>query len=93
VTIGYESITDGWYKTIYGYIGPSAVSTQKAITFKPGTWNVRKGPGTEYSSVGTIVSPSPQNGKTVVIGYESITDGWFKTVYGYIGPGAVQSYT
>lgn len=93
VTIGYESIVDGWYKTIYGYIGPSAVSTQKAITFKPGTWNVRKGPGTEYASVGTIVSPSPQNGKTVVIGYESITDGWFKTVYGYIGPGAVQSYT
>lgn len=93
VTIGYESIVDGWYKTIYGYVGPSAVKTQKAITFKPGTWNVRKGPGTQYASVGTIASPNKQNGQTVVIGYESITDGWFKTVYGYVGPGAIQGYT
>lgn len=93
VTIGYESIVDGWYKTVYGYIGPSAVSTQKAIIFKPGTWNVRKGPGTEYASVGTIVSPNQQTGQATVIGYESITDGWFKTVYGYVGHGAIQSYT
>ena len=97
VYIGYESIVNDWYKTIYGYISSSAVDTgaaqQKAITFKNGTWNVRKGPGTQYPSVGTIQSPSPQNGKKVCIGYDSIVEGWFKTVYGYVGPGAVESYS
>ena len=98
VYIGYESVNNGWYKTVYGYISSAAVETeaaqQKAITFKDGTWNVRKGAGMQYPSVGTIQSPSPQNGKKkVCIGYDSIVDGWFKTVYGYVGPAAVESYT
>lgn len=90
VIISYDQIVDGWYKTVYGYVGPGAVKDIKnAIVLKNGKWNVRSGPGTNYVSVGAIVSPSPKNGETVVIGYEGITDGWYKTVYGYIGPGAV----
>ena len=94
VTIGYTDIVDGWYKTIYGYVGPAAIEekeVQKAITLNNGTWNVRKGPGTNYASVGTIVSPA--NGKDVTIGYESVTNNWYKTIYGYIGPAAIKSHT
>ena len=66
---------------------------QKAITFKPGRWNVRKGPGTEYGSVGVIQSPDAKTGKVVTIGYSEIVNGWFKTPYGYVGSGAVSSHT
>lgn len=94
-TINYETVTNGWYKTIYGYVGPDCVETgaaaQKAITLNSGTWNVRKGPGVNYASVGTIVSPA--NGKDVTIGYESVTNNWYKTIYGYIGPAAIKSHT
>lgn len=97
VVIGYESVVNGWYKTIYGYVGPSAVDTnkkpQKAIVFKQGTWNVRTGPGMNYGVVGTISSPDAKTGKAVTIGYEKINNGWFKTMYGYVGPSAVASYT
>lgn len=84
------------------YVGESAAkpstpaqpaAPQKAIIFKPGRWNVRKGPGTEYASVGVIQSPDSKTGKVVTIGYDAIVNGWFKTVYGYIGPGAVASHT
>lgn len=66
---------------------------QKAITFKPGRWNVRKGPGMEYGSVGVIQSPDAKTGKVVTIGYSEIVNGWFKTPYGYVGSGAVASHT
>ena len=75
--------------------GKPAVSkpVQKAITFKPGRWNVRKGPGMEYGSVGVIQSPDAKTGKVVTIGYSEIVNGWFKTPYGYVGSGAVASHT
>lgn len=84
------------------YVGESAAkpstpaqpaAPQKAIIFKPGRWNVRKGPGMDYASVGVIQSPDSKTGKVVTIGYDAIVNGWFKTVYGYIGPGAVASHT
>lgn len=64
---------------------------QKTITFKDGRWNVRKGPGMEYSIVGQITSP--QNGKSTCINYSEIKNQWYKTVYGYVGPAAIKSYT
>lgn len=67
--------------------------TQKAIVFKAGRWNVRKGPGTEYASVGVIASPDAKTGKVVTIGYSDIVNGWYKTLYGYVGPAAVASHT
>lgn len=80
------------------YVGETAgVSTpkpaQKAIVFKAGRWNVRKGPGTEYASVGVIASPDAKTGKVVTIGYSDIVNGWYKTLYGYVGPAAVASHT
>lgn len=80
------------------YVGETAgVSTpkpaQKAIVFKAGRWNVRKGPGTEYASVGVIASPDAKTGKIVTIGYSDIVNGWYKTLYGYVGPAAVASHT
>ena len=95
-TISYEAATNGWYKTIYGYIGPDAIDTgaaeQKAITFNNGTWNIRKGPGTNYGVAGTITSPG-KDGKSVTISYETVTNDWYKTIYGYVGPAAVKSHT
>ena len=92
-SIGYLSVTNNWYKTIYGYISATAVEpAQKSITFNKGTWNVRKGPGTNYASVGTITSPDA-SGKDVVIGYESVNNNWYKTIYGYVGPSAIKSHT
>ena len=66
---------------------------QKAIVFKAGRWNVRKGPGTEYASVGVITSPDAKTGKVVTIGYSDVVNGWYKTLYGYVGPAAVASHT
>lgn len=88
---------DYCYKKYYeGTTAKPAVTEQpksKIIVFKPGRWNVRKGPGMEYASVGLIQSPDANSGKIVTIGYEEIVGGWFKTVYGYVGPGAVASHT
>lgn len=72
---------------------PAPKPAQKAIVFKAGRWNVRKGPGTEYGSVGVIVSPDAKTGKVVTIGYSDIVNGWYKTPYGYVGPAAVASHT
>lgn len=47
---------------------------QKAIVFKAGRWNVRKGPGTEYASVGVITSPDAKTGKVVTIGYSDVVN-------------------
>ena len=66
---------------------------QKAIVFKAGRWNVRKGPGTNYASVGVIQSPDAKTGKVVTIGYSDIVNGWYKPPYGYVGPAAVASHT
>lgn len=88
---------DYCYKKYYeGTTAKPAVTEQpksKIIVFKPGRWNVRKGPGMEYASVGLIQSPDANSGKVVTIGYEEIVGGWFKTVYGYVGPSAVASHT
>lgn len=88
---------DYCYKRYYeGTTDKPAVTEQpksKIIVFKPGRWNVRKGPGMEYASVGLIQSPDANSGKVVTIGYEEIVGGWFKTVYGYVGPSAVASHT
>lgn len=88
---------DYCYKKYYeGTTAKPAVAEQpksKIIVFKPGRWNVRKGPGMEYASVGLIQSPDANSGKVVTIGYEEIVGGWFKTVYGYVGPSAVASHT
>ena len=88
---------DYCYKKYYeGAAAKPAVAEQpksKIIVFKPGRWNVRKGPGMEYASVGLIQSPDANSGKVVTIGYEEIVGGWFKTVYGYVGPSAVASHT
>ena len=88
---------DYCYKKYYeGAATKPAVTEQpksKIIVFKPGRWNVRKGPGMEYASVGLIQSPDANSGKVVTIGYEEIVGGWFKTVYGYVGPSAVASHT
>ena len=88
---------DYCYKKYYeGTTAKPAVTKQpksKIIVFKPGRWNVRKGPGMEYASVGLIQSPDANSGKVVTIGYEEIVGGWFKTVYGYVGPSAVASHT
>lgn len=85
------------YKKYYeGTTAKPAVTEQpksKIIVFKPGRWNVRKGPGMEYASVGLIQSPDANSGKVVTIGYEEIVGGWFKTVYGYVGPSAVAIHT
>ena len=80
------------------YVGESSSAVapkpaQKAIVFKAGRWNVRKGPGTEYASVGVITSPDAKTGKVVTIGYSDIVNGWYKTLYGYVGPAAVASHT
>lgn len=88
---------DYCYKKYYeGTTAKPTVAEQpksKIIVFKPGRWNVRKGPGMEYASVGLIQSPDANSGKVVTIGYEEIVGGWFKTVYGYVGPSAVASHT
>ena len=88
---------DYCYKKYYeGTTAKPAVAEQpksKIIVFKPGRWNVRKGPGMEYASVGLIQSPDANSGKVVTISYEEIVGGWFKTVYGYVGPSAVASHT
>ena len=85
------------YKKYYEGTTAKPVATEqpksKIIVFKPGRWNVRKGPGMEYTSVGLIQSPDANSGKVVTIGYEEIVGGWFKTVYGYVGPSAVASHT
>ena len=65
----------------------------KAITLNNGKWNVRKGAGMQYQSVGVISSPDAKTGKPVCIGYETVVNGWFKTVYGYISQKAVKSHT
>lgn len=74
-------------------VAPAPKPVQKAIVFKAGRWNVRKGPGTEYASVGVITSPDAKTGKVVTIGYSDIVNGWYKTPYGYVGPAAVASHT
>ena len=52
----------------------------------PGTWNVRKGPGTKYESVGKV------KGGTKVEGVD--TDGWIPVIYNgevrWIGPATVK---
>lgn len=65
----------------------------KAITLNNGKWNVRKGAGMQYQSIGVISSPNAKTGKPVCIGYETVVNGWFKTVYGYISQKAVKSHT
>ena len=65
----------------------------KAITLNNGKWNVRKGAGMQYQSIGVISSPNAKTGKSVCIGYETVVNGWFKTVYGYISQKAVKSHT
>jgi GH25 family lysozyme M1 (1,4-beta-N-acetylmuramidase) len=62
---------------------PAQPVHQKAIEIKAGKWNVRKGPGTNYAKVGLITGGNS-------IGYDGIVDGWYKTIYGYIGPAAVK---
>ena len=47
----------------------------------------------QYQSVGVISSPDAKTGKPVCIGYETVVNGWFKTVYGYISQKAVKSHT
>ena len=64
----------------------------KAITLNNGKWNVRKGAGMQYQSIGVISSPNAKTGKPVCIGYETVVNGWFKTVYGYISQKAVKSH-
>ena len=95
--INGKCVVDYCYKKYYeGTTAKPAVTEQpksKIIVFKPGRWNVRKGPGMEYASVGLIQSPDANSGKVVTIGYEEIVGGWFKTVYGYVGPSAVASHT
>lgn len=82
----------GEKSAVRGTASPTTTPTQKSITLKNGTWNVRKGAGTSYASVGQIKSPGA-DGKAVCIGYSAIVDGWYKTIYGYIGPAAVKEVT
>ena len=56
----------------------------KAIKIKKGSWNVRKGPGTNFGVVGIIHGP-------VTIGYLDFTGLWYKTIYGYVSKLAVES--
>ena len=72
---------------------PVLDSSGKAITLNNGKWNVRKGAGMQYQSIGVISSPNAKTGKPVCIGYETVVNGWFKTVYGYISQKAVKSHT
>ena len=37
-------------------VKPETVPTENAITVKPGSWNLRTGPGKEYASAGTVKS-------------------------------------
>lgn len=34
-----------------------------------------------------------KTGKVVTIGYSDVVNGWYKTLYGYVGPAAVASHT
>lgn len=54
-----------------------------SITVAPGTWNVRKGPGTNYAVVRIA-----RGGE--VYPYYGIENGWYKISDGYLGPKAVQ---
>ena len=66
-----------------GIYKPWDPEKKKAIVLKGGKWNVRKGPGTGYATVGAPITGG------VTIGYTDAVQGWYKTIYGYIGPAAV----
>lgn len=63
-----------------------ALEPENGVTIAEGTWNVRKGPGTEYESVGRV------KGGTRLEGAD--TDGWIPVVFGdelcWIGKKAVK---
>lgn len=85
---------DYCYKDYAGTAASAAPTAgNKMIVFKPGSWNVRKGPGTNYASAGVITSPDAKTGKVVTMAYESVVNGWYKTAHGYIGPAAVATHT
>lgn len=66
-----------------GVYGNKQYDTFKGIKIKSGTWNVRRGPGTNYGIVGILRGP-------VTIGYLDFTGLWYKTIYGYVSKLAVE---
>lgn len=67
-----------------GVYGKNLYNDFKAIKIKRGTWNVRKGPGTDYGIFGVLRGP-------LTIGFTDFTGLWYKTIYGYVSKLAVES--
>ena len=61
---------------------PVADKVKGTLTVAKGTWNVRSGPGTNYSIVRIA-----RGGETYP--YYDIVNGWYKIADGYLGPKAV----
>ena len=63
---------------------PVADKVKGSLTVAKGTWNVRSGPGTNYSIVRVV-----RGGEQYP--YYDIVNGWYKISDGYLGPKAVAS--
>lgn len=89
----YTAIENGWYKLNDGYISSKAVSTTETspgtkgiIEVENGTWNVRKGAGTNYGIVRVVKGGTK-------LEYTAIENGWYKLSDGYISSKAVTGNT
>ena len=89
----YFAIENGWYKLNDGYISSKGVSGTEtipgikgAITVADGTWNIRKGAGTNYGVVRVVKGGTK-------LEYFAIENGWYKLSDGYISSKAVKGNT
>ena len=89
----YFGTQNGWYKLSDGYISSKGVSgteatpgTKGTITVADGTWNIRKGAGTNYGVVKVVKGGTK-------LEYLAIENGWYKLKDGYISSKAVKGNT